>query len=193
MKTDIILSGVGGQGILSIAAVIGEAALKEGLYMKQAEVHGMSQRGGDVQSNLRLSDQPIASDLIAKGHADLILSLEPMEALRYLPFLKKEGWVVTNSQPLINISNYPDPETVLAELDKLPHKVVLDVDSIAQEVGSLRTANIVMLGAATPFLGIEYDKIADGIRRIFGRKGEEVVDMNLRALKAGFEMACKMQ
>ena len=107
MKADIILSGVGGQGILSIAAVIGEAALKEGLYMKQAEVHGMSQRGGDVQSNLRLSDQPIASDLIPLGQADLIISLEPMEALRYLPYLKKDGWLVTNSQPFINIPNYP--------------------------------------------------------------------------------------
>ena len=108
MKADIILSGVGGQGILSIAAVIGEAALKEGLYMKQAEVHGMSQRGGDVQSNLRLSDQPIASDLIPLGQADLIISLEPMEALRYLPYLKKDGWLVTNSQPFINIPNYPE-------------------------------------------------------------------------------------
>ena len=120
MKTDIILSGVGGQGILSIAAVIGEAALKEGLYMKQAEVHGMSQRGGDVQSNLRLSDEPIASDLIPKGHADLIISLEPMESLRYLPYLKKEGWLVTNSRPFVNIPNYPEIEKVNAELDKLP-------------------------------------------------------------------------
>ena len=119
MKTDIILSGVGGQGILSIAAVIGEAALKEGLYMKQAEVHGMSQRGGDVQSNLRLSDEPIASDLIPKGHADLIISLEPMESLRYLPYLKKEGWLVTNSRPFVNIPNYPEIEKVNAELDKL--------------------------------------------------------------------------
>ena len=108
MKTDIILSGVGGQGILSIAAVIGEAALKEGLYMKQAEVHGTSQRGGDVQSNLRLSDEPIASDLIPKGHADLIISLEPMESLRYLPYLKKEGWLVTNSRPFVNIPNCPE-------------------------------------------------------------------------------------
>ena len=129
MKADIILSGVGGQGILSIAAVIGEAALKEGLYMKQAEVHGMSQRGGDVQSNLRLSDQPIASDLIPQGHADLIISLEPMEALRYLPYLKKDGWLVTNSQPFINIPNYPEMEKVNEELDKLPHKVVLDVEA----------------------------------------------------------------
>ena len=146
MKTDIILSGVGGQGILSIAAVIGEAALKEGLYMKQAEVHGMSQRGGDVQSNLRLSDEPIASDLIPKGHADLIISLEPMESLRYLPYLKKEGWLVTNSRPFVNIPNYPEIEKVNAELDKLPHKVVLDVEEIAKEAGSVRAANNVMLG-----------------------------------------------
>ena len=191
MKTDIILSGVGGQGILSIAAAIGEAALKEGLYMKQAEVHGMSQRGGDVQSNLRLSDQPIASDLIPLGHADLIISLEPMESLRYLPYLNKEGWLVTNSQPFINIPNYPDLEKVKAELDKLPHKVVLDVEAIAKEAGSMRAANIVMLGAATPFLGIEYEKIEDGVRSIFARKGEEIVAMNLKALKAGYELAQK--
>ena len=189
MKTDIILSGVGGQGILSIAAVIGEAALCEGLYMKQAEVHGMSQRGGDVQSNLRLSDQPIASDLIPLGAADLIISLEPMEALRYLPYLKKDGWLVTNSQPLVNIPNYPDVEKLKAELDKLPHKVVLDVDAIAKKAGSVRASNIVMLGAATPFLGIEFEKIADGVRRIFERKGEEVVNLNLRALQAGYDLA----
>ena len=193
MKTDIILSGVGGQGILSIAAVIGEAALKEGLYMKQAEVHGMSQRGGDVQSNLRLSDQPIASDLIPYGQADLIISLEPMESLRYLPYLKKEGWLVTNSQPFVNIPNYPAVEQVNAELDKLPHKVVLDVESIAKEAGSLRAANIVMLGAAAPFIGIDYEKIEDGIRRIFGRKGDEIINMNLKALKAGFDVSQSMR
>lgn len=189
MKKDIILSGVGGQGILSIATVIGKAALKEGLYMKQAEVHGMSQRGGDVQSNLRLSDQPIASDLIPKGHADLIISLEPMESLRYLPYLKKDGWLVTNSQPFVNIPNYPDIDKVNEELNKLPHKVILDVEAIAKEVATARAANIVMLGAAAPFIGIEYNKIEDGIRRIFGRKGEEVVEMNLKALKAGYDVA----
>ena len=189
MKTDIILSGVGGQGILSIAAVIGEAALKEGLYMKQAEVHGMSQRGGDVQSNLRLSDEPIASDLIPKGHADLIISLEPMESLRYLPYLKKEGWLVTNSRPFVNIPNYPEIAKVNAELDNPPHQVVLDVEEIAKEAGSVRAANIVMLGAATPFIGIEYDKIEAGIRQIFGRKGEDIVNMNLKALKAGYDLA----
>ena len=193
MRVDIILSGVGGQGILSIAAVIGEAALKEGLYMKHAEVHGMSQRGGDVQSNLRLSDQPIASDLIPKGHADLIISLEPMESLRYLPYLKEDGWLVTNSQPFVNIPNYPDMEKVNEELDKLSHKVILDVEAIAKEVATARAANIVMLGAAAPFIGIEYNKIEDGIRRIFGRKGEEVVEMNLKALKAGYDVAQRIK
>ena len=149
----------------------------------------MSQRGGDVQSNLRLSDEPIASDLIPKGHADLIISLEPMESLRYLPYLKKEGWLVTNSRPFVNIPKYPETEKVNAELDKLPHKVVLDVEEIAKEAGSVRAANIVMLGAATPFIGIEYDKIEAGIRQIFGRKGEDIVNMNLKALKAGYDLA----
>ena len=193
MKTDIILSGVGGQGILSIAAVIGEAALEEGLHMKQAEVHGMSQRGGDVQSNLRISDCPIASDLIPRGQADLIISLEPMEALRYLPYLKKEGWLVTNSQPFVNIPNYPEMDKINEALAQVPNKVVLDVEAIAKELGSVRAANIVMLGAAAPFIGIEYDKIADGIRRIFGRKGEAVVAMNLEALKAGYDVAQSKQ
>lgn len=193
MKIDIILSGVGGQGILSIAAVIGEAALKDDLYMKQSEVHGMSQRGGDVQSNLRLSDKPIASDLIPLGQADLIISLEPMECLRYLPFLKKEGWLVTNAQPFVNIPNYPEMEKIQAEIDKLPQKVLLDVESIAKELGSVRMANMVMLGAATPFVGLQYEKIEMGIRSIFGRKGNDIVEMNLNALKAGYDVAQQMK
>ena len=170
---------------MSIAAVIGEAAIKNDLYMKQAEVHGMSQRGGDVQSNLRISDQPIASDLIAKGSADLIISLEPMESLRYLPYLKEDGWVVTSNVPLINIPDYPNIDDVLAEVKKVKNHVILDVESIAKEVGSPRVSNIVMLGAATPFLSISYDKIQEGIRSIFGRKGDEVVNLNLKALEAG--------
>ncbi|MDY5814297.1 MAG: indolepyruvate oxidoreductase subunit beta [Bacteroides sp.] len=189
MKKDIILAGVGGQGILSIATVIGKAALKEGLYMKQAEVHGMSQRGGDVQSNLRISDRPIASDLIPQGKCDLIISLEPMEGLRYLPYLGSEGWLVTNSVPFINIPDYPTEEVVQAELDKLPHRIVLNVDEAAKEVGTTRVANMVLLGATIPFLGLGYELIQDSVREIFARKGEEIVDMNLRALAAGKAIA----
>ncbi|MBO5874215.1 MAG: indolepyruvate oxidoreductase subunit beta [Rikenellaceae bacterium] len=185
MKTDIILSGVGGQGILSIATVIGEAALNEGLYIKQAEVHGMSQRGGDVQSNLRISSDPIHSDLIALGKADIIISLEPMEALRYVNYLAPTGWIITNTTPFVNIPNYPDQQAIIDELKKFPNVVLLDVDKMAEELQSSRSANIILLGAASPFLGIEMEKLEAGIRRIFGRKGEEIVETNLKALRAG--------
>ena len=185
MKTDIILAGVGGQGILSIAAVIGQAALQNGLYMKQSEVHGMSQRGGDVQSHLRISDKPIASDLIPLGAADIIISLEPMEALRYLPYLKKDGWVVTNSKPFENIPNYPDIEKVMKTYEALPNKIILDVEQIAKDLKASRSSNIVMLGAASPYLGIDFSKLQEGIRSIFGKKGAEIVEINLKALEAG--------
>jgi len=191
MKTDIILAGVGGQGILSIAAVIGQAALQNGLYMKQSEVHGMSQRGGDVQSHLRISDKPIASDLIPLGSADIIISLEPMEALRYLPYLKKDGWVVTNSKPFENIPNYPEMETVMKTYESLPNKIILDVEQIAKDLGTSRSSNIVMLGAASPYLGINYPKLQDGIRSIFEKKGNEIVETNLKALEAGKNVSGK--
>ena len=191
MNTDIILSGVGGQGILSIATIIGAAAIKEKLYIKQAEVHGMSQRGGDVQSNLRISSDPISSDLIPLGKADLIISLEPMEAMRYLPYLKKDGWIITNTAPFINIPNYPELKELLDSIKAIDHHVSLDVDTIAKEVASPRAANIVLLGAASPFLGIEVEKIEEGIRNVFGRKGEAIVEMNLKAFRAGLEVADK--
>ncbi len=187
MKLDIILSGVGGQGILSIAAIIGEAALEEGLHIKQAEVHGMSQRGGDVQSNLRISSTEIYSDLIAKGTADAIISLEPMEALRYLPYLSQQGWVVANSAPYVNIGNYPELDTVHAELKSLPNVILLDVDALAKEGGVGRSTNMVLLGAASVILGIDYDKLEDAIARVFARKGEAIVDMNKKALSIGRE------
>lgn len=190
MKTDIILAGVGGQGILSIAAALGSAALTNNLYMKQAETHGMSQRGGDVQSYMRISDQPVYSDLIAKGTADLILSVEPMEALRYLPYLRKGGYVVTNSTPFINIPNYPDPEQVTSTLKSLPYQVIIDADSIAKEsAGNVRASNFVMLGAASPFIEIPFEYLEEGIRSIFARKGEDVIAMNLKGLRAGREFA----
>lgn len=185
MKTDIILAGVGGQGILSIAATIGMSALHNNLHLKQAEVHGMSQRGGAVQSNMRISDKPIASDLIPMGGADIILSVEPMESLRYLPYLKKGGWLVTNTTPFINIPNYPEVEEVLAEIKKQDKFIALDADTIASEFGSKRSSNIVMLGAATPFFDISFESFEEGIRQIFGRKGEEMVNVNLQALRAG--------
>jgi len=186
MKTDMVIAGVGGQGILSIAAALGSAALDNNLHMKQAETHGMSQRGGDVQSFMRISDKPIYSDLIPKGGADIILSVEPMEALRYLPFLKKGGYVVANSSPFINIPNYPNEEELVKTIEALPNYVLIDADEIAKEVtGSTRAFNFVMLGAASPFIDVPFEYLEEGIRKIFGRKGDDVVKMNIDALHAG--------
>ncbi|MGV8019035.1 MAG: indolepyruvate oxidoreductase subunit beta [Ignavibacteria bacterium] len=191
MKKDIILAGVGGQGILSIASVIGIAAVNLGLNLKQAEVHGMSQRGGDVQSHLRLSDKIIYSDLIPYGKADMIISVEPMESLRYLPYLSPDGWIITNDKPFVNISNYPPPENVSNELSAHKNSISIDADKIAKEAGSLRSANMVILGASSPFLDIDYGKLEEAIRFIFGRKGDDVVNVNLKAMKAGREIAEK--
>jgi indolepyruvate ferredoxin oxidoreductase beta subunit len=189
MKTDIILAGVGGQGILSIAAAIGTAAVQSNLYLKQSEVHGMSQRGGDVQSHLRLSDKEIASDLIPIGKADIIISVEPMESLRYLPYLSKTGWVVTNTTPFINIPNYPEKETLMASLNAQKNVIAIDADTIAKEAGSARSSNMVMLGAASAYLNMPFEVIEDAIRTLFGKKGEEIVDANLKALRAGRDAA----
>lgn len=190
MKKDIILAGVGGQGILSIASVIGEAALADNLHLKQAEVHGMSQRGGDVQSNLRLSSEPIASDLISKGGADLIISLEPMEALRYIEYLSPTGQIVTARNPFVNIPNYPDIDKVLSTIQQMPNAVIIDIEALAKEIGApAQAANMILLGAAIPFLGIEKEKIVAGVERIFARKGEAVVKTNLAAIEIGYKKA----
>jgi indolepyruvate ferredoxin oxidoreductase, beta subunit len=191
MKNDIIISGVGGQGILSIAATIGLAAVANNLFLKQSEVHGMSQRGGDVQSHFRLSDKPVSSDLIPYGMADLIISVEPMESLRYLPWLSKNGWIVTNSTPMINIPDYPPVEDIIKEIRKVKNHIVIDADAIAREAGSSRAGNIVILGAASPYIQMPFSSLEDAIRKLFGKKGEEVVAINLKALKAGRENSKK--
>jgi len=189
MKTDIVLAGVGGQGILSIATVLGEAALKENLFLKQAETHGMSQRGGAVVSHVRISDKQIASDLIPLGSAEIILSVEPMEALRYLPYLKNDGYVVTNIVPFENIPNYPNLDVILDEIKKQPHFIAIDADLIAKEIGNRKASNMVMLGAATPFIHIEPEKIEAGIVSVFQKKGDAIVELNLEAFRAGRQFA----
>ena len=189
MKTDIILAGVGGQGILSIAASLGAAALNEEYYLKQAETHGMSQRGGAVVSHLRIADYPIYSDLIPIGKADLILSVEPMESLRYMPYLSATGSLVTNTAPFENIPEYPDLEKSFQELNGKLNVIRIDADKIARKVGNLKASNMVMLGAASPFISIKDDIIVQGIKTIFQKKGEEIVEMNIEAFRAGRKFA----
>jgi len=185
MKRDIILAGVGGQGILSIAAVIGMAAVESGLYLKQAEVHGMSQRGGAVQSHLRISDMPISSDLIPMGNCDMILSVEPMEALRYLPFLAKDGWIITSSKPFRNIDDYPEEDALFGEIRKVKNHLIVDAHTLAAELGSQKVSNMVMLGAASGYLPLTQEYLEGALHTLFGRKGEAVVTLNIEALEAG--------
>ena len=186
MKIDIILCGVGGQGILSIATIIGAAATKAGLQLKQAEVHGMSQRGGDVQSNLRLSDETIYSDLIPQGKADLVISMEPMESLRYLQYLSADGTVVTSVKPFVNIPDYPEDKVIFDQLNALPSVRMLDIESVAKDAGNVRGANMVLLGMAAPFIKIlSVDQLREAVAVVFARKGDAVVEANLKAFDLG--------
>jgi indolepyruvate ferredoxin oxidoreductase beta subunit len=192
MKKDIILSGVGGQGILTIAAIIGYAALEKNLFVKQSEVHGMSQRGGAVQSHLRISEKEIASDLIPYGEADLIISVEPMESLRYLPFLSNDGWIITNTTPFVNIPNYPDLETLIAKINSYKNVIAINADEIARKVKAPKSSNVVILGAASQFLEIPLENLKSGITTLFRRKGENIIMANINALNAGVEESKKI-
>jgi indolepyruvate ferredoxin oxidoreductase, beta subunit len=189
MKFDIILAGVGGQGVLSVSAIIASSAMKEGLAVKQSEVHGMSQRGGAVLANLRLSDRPIASDLIPRGAAALILSMEPVESLRYLEYLAADGAVITATDPVVNITDYPPIEDVLAQVRRLPRAILVDADKLARQAGSARATNMVMVGAASHLLPVTFETIEHFVQTLFAAKGVKVVETNLKALHAGRDAA----
>jgi indolepyruvate ferredoxin oxidoreductase beta subunit len=185
VKYDIIIAGVGGQGVLSVSAIIASSAMKEGLSVKQSEVHGMSQRGGAVLANLRLADGPIASDLIPRGSAAMILSMEPIEGLRYLEYLAADGTVVSSSNPVVNIPDYPPIDGVLGHLKSLPRAIIIDAETLARQAGSARATNMVMVGAASPLLPVPFGSIEQFVRTTFASKGAKVVETNLKALHAG--------
>lgn len=192
MKRDLILAGVGGQGLLALTGVIGTAAVQRGLYLKQSEVHGMAQRGGGVQSHLRYSDQPVHSDLIPEGTADLILALEPMEALRYLPFLAPDGALVCSSAPVRNIPDYPDEQSLRAELEREAPLWMIDAAALAREAGTAQCANIVMLGAASRHLGLTAEELLGAVRAVFSPRGERIVETNITAFRLGVEAALQV-
>jgi indolepyruvate ferredoxin oxidoreductase, beta subunit len=185
MKYDIILCGVGGQGVLSVAAAIASAAASQGLKVRQSEVHGMAQRGGAVLSHLRLSDAAIPGDLVPKGGADMILSMEPLEALRYTAYLKPDGTCVTASTPFENIPNYPDLSEIVAKLESLPSARVVDAETAAKDAGNRRAVNMVMVGAASTHLPLSQESLESAIAALFARKGEAVVESNIAAFRAG--------
>lgn len=187
MKYDIIVAGVGGQGTLSVSSIIASAAMSEGLSVKQSEVHGMSQRGGGVVANLRLSDKPIASDLIARGSASMILSMEPLEGLRHLNYLSPEGALICSTNPVVNIPDYPELDGLLRTIRELPHSVLVDGEEIARHSGSIRATNMVMVGAASRLLPIQPEAIERSIQLSFSGKGDRVVEANVKAFRAGRE------
>jgi indolepyruvate ferredoxin oxidoreductase beta subunit len=189
MKYDIILAGVGGQGVLSVSAIIASSALQEGLFVKQSEVHGMSQRGGAVLAHLRLADTPIASDLIPHGGASLILSMEPLESLRYLAYLSPDGAVVTAITPVMNITDYPPLDTLLDLIRQLPRARLVDGERLARTAGSARATNMVMVGAASHHVPVPAKTLERFIATTFAPKGENVVATNLAAFRAGREAA----
>lgn len=192
MIKNIILAGVGGQGILTIASIIDLAAMHSGLNVKQAEVHGMSQRGGDVQSNLRIADEEIYSDLIPKGKADIILAMEPLEALRYVSYLQKDGIIITASAPFKNIPNYPDENQVIDTIKNSGFKnVIIDSEEIAKNL-SERSLNVVIAGAVAPIIGIDSNVMKDSVKELFAAKGEEIVAMNVKAFETGVEYSKKL-
>jgi indolepyruvate ferredoxin oxidoreductase beta subunit len=185
MKSDILLCGVGGQGVLSIAATLASASLEENLHVKQSEVHGMSQRGGAVSATLRISDQPIHSPLIPRGEASLLLSMEPLEVLRYTEFLHPTARILTGRMPVKNIRTYPELEQLLTELKTLPRCTLVNTDELAQQSGSLRTANVVLVGVASQLLPLALTTYETVLRRQFESKGAAIVEMNLKAFHAG--------
>ena len=185
MEKNIILAGVGGQGILSIAFVIDNAALDAGFHFKQAEVHGMAQRGGAVQSNLRYGDSEIWSDIIPTGKADMVLSVEPLEVLRYRHYLRPGGWVVTSTTPYVNIPNYPDTDELFGQLAAFENIILIDTAHFARAAGNLRAQNMVAVGAASPLLDFEEDRMLAFVEALFSRKGEKIVAVNQRAFRFG--------
>jgi len=188
MKSDIVIAGVGGQGVVSIAVIIASSAMEEGLQVKQAEVHGMSQRGGAVQSNLRLADGPIHSDIVPKGRANLVIAMEPLESLRYVDYLSPEGMLFTSMEPVLNIPDYPPLDDLLAKVRELPQAVLVDARALATEAGAARATNMVMIGAASHHLPIKPETIQKLIRSMFAGKGDKVVSTNLRAFELGREI-----
>jgi indolepyruvate ferredoxin oxidoreductase beta subunit len=193
MHKNIILAGVGGQGVLTLAGIIDHAAMQSGLQIKQAEVHGMSQRGGAVQSHLRISDKEIYSDLIPKGKADLIISLELMEVLRYIPYLAEGGIIITATETVRNIPDYPEEQQIIDQIKNSGFKhIFIDARETAKQAGNVKAENVVMVGLASKFLGIEKEQLVNSLKELFASKGDEIVAVNLKAFNFGEELALQL-
>ncbi|MCL1818803.1 MAG: indolepyruvate oxidoreductase subunit beta [Spirochaetaceae bacterium] len=182
---DIVLCGVGGQGVLSVAAIIAQAAVSEGREVCQSEVHGMAQRGGAVLAHLRIAQGAVHSCLVPGGCADMILSLEPLESLRYTDMLAPGGILITAEEAFVNIPNYPEMETVYAAIAAFSGSRRVPALRLAQEAGSPRAVNMVLVGAAAKQLPLKTESLENAIRERFASRGEKTAAMNLAAFSNG--------
>lgn len=193
MTTNCILTGVGGQGTVLASKLIAQAAMNKGKNVRTAETIGMSQRGGSVTSHVRVGDQ-INSPMIPKQSADLIIGFEPAEAVRCLPYLKKDGIVIVSQKAIkpvtasLSGSSYNGIEMIDFLKNTVANLIVVDGDKICAECGSSRVLNVVLLGAAAQSgaLGLNLDELERAIKE---RVKEKFIDMNIKALAAGAEAA----
>lgn len=190
MKKSIVIAGVGGQGVITAANIIAKSALKDGYNVVMSELHGMAQRGGNVECTVRIGD--VYSPIVASGTADAIVSFEPLEALRNLPKVKKDGVVLTDVNPIIpplislGIGKYPKLQEIFDRIAKHCKLIKINADELAREAGSILTKNVVMLGAMTALkiLPIKEESILETVKETVP---EKYVEMNVKAFKLGKE------
>jgi len=186
MKSDILIVGVGGQGIILTSDIISKAALKDGFNVKKAETHGMAQRGGSVITHVRISNSDIYSPLIPKGKVDVLIGFEPMEALRYMGYInrKNENSIMIVNRNPIEIENYPDINEIISEIKRHRNSIILNALELANKAGNVLTQNIVMLGAASRYLPIDRDTLKETIKENVKR----AINENLKAFELGSQI-----
>lgn len=194
MQKNIILTGVGGQGTVLASKLIAAASMNKGLPVMSAETIGMAQKGGSVFSNLRIGDE-LYSPMIRKGTADLLLAFEPAEAVRMLPYLKKDGMVVVNSHPIMPVTaalkgtDYTGAEMVAYLRENAAHVLVLDGQEAVETIGNPKTLNVIMLGAALESGALDFLTEEDVLEAIREKVKPKFVALNEKALRYAFELA----
>lgn len=181
----IILSGVGGQGVLSLAQILLEALRRSGLHTLQSEIHGMSQRGGSVHAQVCYAEAPLSSPIIDEGCADLLIALEPLEALRYVSMLRLNGALVVSEEPQTDMAGYPPLEDIYAALKAVPGAHLVDTEDLARRLNHRQAGGMALLGMASRFLPVDDAVWREVIAQRFEAKGPRITEKNLEAFEAG--------
>ena len=181
----IVLSGVGGQGVLSLAQIVLEALRRSGFHALQSEIHGMSQRGGSVHAQVCFSEVPLTSPIIDEGCAELLIALEPLEALRYVAMLRMDGHLVVSEEPQVNMEGYPPLDDVYAALKAVRGAHLLDTEDLARRLNHRQAGGMALLGMASRHLPVPEATWHAVITERFEAKGARIIEKNLEAFEAG--------